>query len=78
VNLKILRTHLGQEIRERRLSRGFSQEELASMAAMHVNLLGRIERGTANPTFLKLFGIAKCLEVTLPQLMMAAERKYAK
>jgi transcriptional regulator with XRE-family HTH domain len=69
---------LGEEIRERRELRGFTQEELAAMADVHVNLLGRTERGTSNPTLSKLFAVAKCLGVSLPELMMAAQRKHGK
>jgi transcriptional regulator with XRE-family HTH domain len=66
---------LGEEIRARRKQRGISQETLAPMAGVHVNLLGRIERGTANPTFERLFAVARGLDVSLGQLILSAEKK---
>lgn len=78
MNLKVVKRSLGEEIRACRKLRGISQEILAPMAGVHVNLLGRIERGTANPTFDRLFAIARGLDTSLGHLMIAAEKKSRK
>jgi ribosome-binding protein aMBF1 (putative translation factor) len=74
VHAKAVKRSLGREIRARRKQRGLTQELLAPMTGVHVNLLGRIERGTANPTFERLLAIARGLDVSLGQMILAAEK----
>jgi transcriptional regulator with XRE-family HTH domain len=68
----ILRS-LGEEVRERRTQRHWSQEKLAQQAGIHTNVVGRLERGTHNPTVLTLLSIAVKLNVTLEELFRGAE-----
>jgi transcriptional regulator with XRE-family HTH domain len=66
---------LGQEIRERRTQLSFSQEALAHEAGLHRNVIGRLERGTYNPSLLTLLSIAVELDVSVSDLLDAAERR---
>jgi transcriptional regulator with XRE-family HTH domain len=59
----MLRT-LGKRVRELRHERGFSQEKLAELAAIHENHVRRIEAGTANPSYLVVARIARALAVS--------------
>ena len=70
----ILRS-LGVEIRELRTQKKLSQEALAGLAGIHTNVVGRLERGSYNPTVLILSALAVKLGVSLEQLFRAAERR---
>jgi transcriptional regulator with XRE-family HTH domain len=63
-----LQRHFGKRLRELRLERGLSQEELAFRVGMHRTYLGGIERGERNPSLRNLAAIAKGLGVSLPEL----------
>jgi transcriptional regulator with XRE-family HTH domain len=66
---------LGEEIRELRTQKKLSQESLAGLAGIHTNVVGRLERGSYNPTVLILTALAMKLGVTLEQLFREAERR---
>lgn len=58
----------GERIRSVRLELGLSQEAVAELAQMHVTNFGKIERGTANPSFLTVLRIASVLGQDLAAL----------
>jgi transcriptional regulator with XRE-family HTH domain len=60
---------LGDRVRTSRERLGFSQTKLARKAGVHPNVVGRLERGTYNPTVLKLLAIAGALRVPLRDLV---------
>ena len=62
---------LGTELRRRREELGLSQESLAGKAGVHLNTVGRIERGTYNPTVLMLGAIASILSAELSEIFSA-------
>ena len=62
-------SRLGQRIRNLRLSKGLSQEDLAELASLHRTYIGGIERGERNVAFLNLVRLSKALEVSLSELM---------
>jgi transcriptional regulator with XRE-family HTH domain len=66
---------LGEEIRHRRKPSGMSQEALAHGAGLHRNVIGRLERGTYNPTVMTLLSIAAEFEISLSDLIGSAERR---
>lgn len=66
---------LGEEIRQRRTPRQLSQEALAHGAGLHRNVIGRLERGTYNPTVMTLLAIAVELDISLSELVSSAERR---
>jgi transcriptional regulator with XRE-family HTH domain len=55
--------NLGKRVRDLRHDRGFSQERLAELAAIHENHVRRIEGGTANPSYLVVGRLARALGV---------------
>lgn len=64
---------LGEEIRELRTQKKLSQEALAGMAGIHTNVVGRLERGSYNPSVMTLAALAVKLGVTLEELFRGAE-----
>ena len=66
---------LGEEIRQRRKAARLSQEALAHGADLHRNVIGRLERGTYNPTVMTLLAIAAEFDIALAELVGGAERR---
>ena len=64
----------GERVRELRLARGLSQEELAFMAGVHRTYLGGIERGERNPSLRNIAAIAGALGVRLSELFSLGEK----
>jgi transcriptional regulator with XRE-family HTH domain len=58
----------GERVRELRLAKGLSQEELAFRAKIHRTYLGGIERGERNPALKNIAAIAGALGVSLAAL----------
>lgn len=75
-NPKTVLVELGAEVRRRRESLGLSQIALAIRAKLHVNVIGRLERGAHNPTALTLVAIAEALDTSLAEIF--AQRAPAK
>lgn len=71
--MRELAKDLGQNIRERRIVIGLSQDALAHACEIDRSYMGRIERGEVNLTIEKLYRIAyqlKCQPHTLlPRLL---------
>ncbi len=59
----------GQKVREERLKRGLSQEELAEKAGLHRTYIGMIERAEKNITLINIAKLAKALEMGIDELM---------
>jgi transcriptional regulator with XRE-family HTH domain len=66
---------LGLAIRELRLERKLSQEELGAQSQTHRNYVGQVERGERNPSFESLLKIARALNVRLSALIELAESR---
>ena len=66
---------LGEEIRHRRHTLEISQEELAHGADLHRNVIGRLERGTCNPSVMTLMSIVSEFDIPLSDLISSAERR---
>jgi DNA-binding XRE family transcriptional regulator len=64
---------LANTLRNLRLDRGDTQEDLAHNARLTVAALARIERGQANPTWTTVTRIAAALDLDLVQLGEAVE-----
>lgn len=60
---------LGQNIRLQRKGRRWSQEVLGTLAGLHRNYIGMVERGELHMRFWNLFKIARALEVPLELLL---------
>ncbi len=60
---------LGQNIRESRALKGWSQEELSELANITPSHLGHIERGDGNPTLNTLLSICEALQIDIVDLV---------
>ena len=67
-NSKVIKA-IGERIRELRIHKGFSQEELANEADIALSQIGRIERGENNPTISTLYVIAEARSIDLKTLV---------
>ncbi len=56
--------NVGQILREYRIQRGLSQENLANDADIPINQIGRIERAEINTSLLTIFKITNALEIS--------------
>ncbi|MFV2029788.1 helix-turn-helix domain-containing protein [Neisseria sp. S1] len=70
-DLKLFGTH----VKNLRLSKNLSQEELAERAGMHRTYIGMVERGERNPALLNLIRLSKALCIPLSQLVSFLEKK---
>ena len=64
---------LGAAVRDLRVSRHLSQEDVADLAGLHVTYISGIERGLRNIGFENLLKVAHGLGVDLPTLTSAVE-----
>jgi transcriptional regulator with XRE-family HTH domain len=62
-------TQFGSSLRDLRLSRAFSQEELAFRAGMNVTYLSDLERGKSNPSLAMIVDLARALDVHPSKLL---------
>ena len=67
--MNLIQKQFGKRVRDLRLAKGLSQEELAFRAGVHRTYLGGIERGERNPALKNIAAIAKALDVTLSELV---------
>lgn len=58
----------GNKVREKRLSLGMSQEELAARAGVHRTYVGMIERAEKNITLTNIEKIAKALKLSINEI----------
>jgi transcriptional regulator with XRE-family HTH domain len=63
---------VGQRIRELRMARGMTQEQLGERAGLSYKAVGEIERGLGNPTIGTLDTIAAALQIDLSALFDTA------
>jgi transcriptional regulator with XRE-family HTH domain len=73
VDTKKVLMGLGAEVRWRRKSLDLSQARLAQLAQVHVNVIGRLERGVYNPSVTVLCWIAAALDTSLVGLLAQTE-----
>ncbi len=64
-----LHVRLGRRIRDLRIERGWSQEELADVSGLHRNYVGSAERGERNLTVSSLQALAGAFGLTLSELL---------
>jgi transcriptional regulator with XRE-family HTH domain len=65
---KLVLLNFGSKVREERLKRDLSQEELAERAGVHRTYIGMIERAEKNITLSNIEKIALALEIEISQL----------
>ena len=59
---------IGDRIRERRIARGWTQDDLGEKCDLHRTFIGSVERGERNISVLNLKLIAGVLRVSLAEL----------
>jgi len=63
-----IRKRFGIRVRQIRLSRDWSQEELAANAGLDRTYIGSVERGERNPGLVNIVRLATVLEVPVAEL----------
>jgi len=66
---------LGQRVRQLRVAKNLSQEQLAEKADLHPTFIGKIERAEINPSVITLEKIAQAFNIPLSQLLSFPEDK---
>jgi transcriptional regulator with XRE-family HTH domain len=62
-------SHLSERIRQIRLQKGLSQENMADMLGLSTTAYGDLERGRTELSVSRLENIARLLDVPLPELL---------
>ncbi len=70
---KDLSDRFPQVLKEARLQKGISQEELADLAGLHRTYISQIERGLKSPSLRSLGQIADALGILLSTLIRRIE-----
>ena len=65
-----IQKQFGARVRELRVARNLSQEELAFRAGLHRTYVGGIERGERNPALRNIAAIANALGVAIQELFL--------
>lgn len=61
--------HFGQKVRELRIKKEISQEELAELSGLHRTYISSLELGKRNVSLINIFALAKALGVTPDKLL---------
>lgn len=64
----------GRAVRELRVERGISQEELGLRSGLSRGFFGKVERGDANPTFETIIKVSAGLELPAADVVARAQR----
>lgn len=71
-NIKFI---IGQRIRNYRIQKNLSQEQLSELANCHPTYIGQLERGEKNATLESIQKVAQALNIPLSQLFEKNRRK---
>lgn len=66
--LSDLREKFGRRLRELRVAKGFTQEQLSEKARLSVDFLSLIERGRSAPSFENLEALSRALDARVSDL----------
>ena len=71
----MLYTEMGKRIRERRMEKGYTQDQLAERAGVSLSFMGHIERGTRKLSVETLIALCSVLNCSADELLgLEAER----
>ncbi len=59
----------GQRVKALRIEKNLTQEQFSQRCGLHKNYIGMIERGERNPSLINIEIIAKCLKISISDLM---------
>lgn len=65
---KIILISFGGKLRQLRLEKGFTQEQLANELGVEISQISRIERGVINTSVTTLYAISKTLQIEVSEL----------
>lgn len=65
----LLLKQFGERLKTLRLARGLTQEELAAQAGFSRSYYTQVETGKRNVALLNLYRLARCLQVSLKELL---------
>lgn len=65
---------VGARLKQLRLARNLTQEQLAEAAGLSYKFVGEIERGIGNPTLTTLDSLASALQIALNELVVDEAR----
>jgi transcriptional regulator with XRE-family HTH domain len=74
-SVRVSTVQLGDTIRDLRLERSLSIEELARAADLHPTYLSGIERGKRNPSWAKLADLAGAMKLPVSAVALKAEER---
>ncbi|MES2279076.1 MAG: helix-turn-helix transcriptional regulator [Bacteroidota bacterium] len=63
-NVEVIKA-FGRRLRDLRISKGLSQEQLANEAEIPLSQVGRIERGEINPTLSTVYALCTALQTNM-------------
>jgi transcriptional regulator with XRE-family HTH domain len=66
---KFISIKFGERVREIRVSKNLSQEQLADLAYVHRTYIGMVERAEKNITLVNIEKIANALNVNITELL---------
>jgi transcriptional regulator with XRE-family HTH domain len=72
--VKDIRARFGAALRELRVRRELTQEQLAERSGLSYKFVGEIERGLGNPALTSIAGLASGLGIGLPELFATVEQ----
>ncbi len=61
--------HLSESLKEARKSKGWTQQELAEKAGLHLTYIGHLELGKYHPSTFTVWKIAKAMEISINELV---------
>ena len=60
----------GKNLKHHRITKGFTQEQLANELGVEISQISRIERGVINTSVTTLYTISKTLDIDISQLFL--------
>lgn len=67
-----MRQIVGENVRARRLAKGWTQEKFAEISGFSQQYISGLEKGLRNPTIVSLFELAQALGTEPTELLRAA------
>lgn len=75
-SIKNLEAIIGRHIKEIRLKKGLSQDELSIETGLDRSYISMIERGKRNPTLIVIFRLCEVLDIEPHSLIKNIEKDY--
>jgi DNA-binding XRE family transcriptional regulator len=69
-----IRVRFGEHLKEFRMSRGFTQDQLAMMSGLHRTFISDMERGAKEPSLHTVEVIAACFKMSVSDMLRDLDR----